>query len=123
MNEHLTDEQITESLLGAIGDAAGRQHLADCRECGEELARMRTGITGFADVVHDQAEQRQLRPVRVETAAMHSSRLVWAAALVLLAVALSLLRWTPAGPPEEAAAARQSDDTLLLEIQQDLNRD
>jgi anti-sigma factor RsiW len=126
MNTHLTDEQITRTLLSVESDAEVRQHLADCQKCGEEVERMRNAINGFRALVHEEAGQRQLRPVspaKTHAASQRSTRFVWTAAVVLLAVAVLLLRWTPVPQPPQSASSQPAEDTLLLEIQQDLNRE
>ncbi len=125
MTEHLTDEQMAEWLAGGSGDAAAQQHLAECRECSDEMSLMRSGVAGFAALVHEEAQRRPLRQVAVPAArtARHTPALVWAAALALLVVATWMFRWTPTAPQPSAIAQASGEDTLLLEIQEDLNRE
>lgn len=123
MMEHLTDEQMAEWLTGALSDSGAGQHLTDCRQCSHDVECMAGAITGFAAIMRDEAAQRQLQPLATLAPAMHGSRLVWAAALAMLAIAALMLRWTPPPERQQSAASHPSDDMLLLEIQQDLNRE
>ncbi len=125
MNEHLTVEQIAELLAMSADDAVARRHLANCRECDDELNGMKGAIGGFAALMQEEAGWRQLRPItlaKAERSGTHGPKLVWAFAVMLVAVAMVLLRWTPSSN-HQSLASQQSEDTLLLEIQEDLNRE
>ncbi|HET9219017.1 MAG TPA: hypothetical protein VFR18_18680 [Terriglobia bacterium] len=57
---HLSSEQVLEWTLGERCAEVGR-HLADCRECREELVGLQDGLRAFRQSAHDWADA----PVRV----------------------------------------------------------
>jgi predicted anti-sigma-YlaC factor YlaD len=131
MTSHLNDEQMTDWLLGTAGEDIV-QHLASCEGCRAEASGMQTAIAEYARSTRAQAEVRRLQPVaaasRLSAAQAANrrhwlpTRLSWVASFALLALAAILLMTAPS--PQMPTAARQdADDALLMEIQQQLERD
>lgn len=135
MNSHLTDEQMTECLLGEAPSEAA-QHIASCGECSSEIGELRRAVAAYASNTRDEAAHAGLPRVtfpRRHFVGAHG--LAWAAALALFAIATVLLALSPSRPSQAAmaensnpsgyadAATYDSDDALLLSIQRDLESD
>jgi hypothetical protein len=133
---HLSDEQWLD-LAGAAGDAASRQHLAECAACVGELAGLRGAIEQYQLAARKSADQPESFWLRQRTSAVSRAlgrravpRLAWmtAAAVVTLA-ALSLVRQEPPTKPAPTATAQtqqaqaESDSALLADVQRQVQRE
>jgi hypothetical protein len=133
---HLSDEQWLD-LAGAEGDAAARQHLAQCTDCAGELAGLRGAIEKFQLAARASADRPESHWLRQRTSVVSRAlgrravpRLAWmAAAAVVTLTALSLVRQQPPAQPVPAVAAQvqqtqaESDSALLADVQRQVRRD
>ena len=128
MNNHLSDDQFTDWVLGTRDESVLR-HLETCEACLAEAEELRRSIARFRDSVHviAQRDQRYWQNQQLKILGQVSARdwypLHWAWALamvVVLIVAIFLTRTpnTPQNYPSEDA-----DKALLQEVQGDLGRE
>lgn len=136
---HLNDEEWL-SLAEAGGDAAARQHLAECRECAAELERLRAVLAGYQRTAQEAADHpesfwlRQRARIISRTRGRRAApRLAWAVSVAALLLGAMLLgRQTPPAPAGGASAAVStrlaqtdplSDSALLIAVHQSVQRD
>jgi len=118
LDHHLTDEQFTELLLGAI-PASIQKHLTACSECCVEAERVCAAIGDFAEQSRLWAERRaSARPMQAPVRPSISSWLLrpqaWMAAAMTIALVAGIgmmLRRDHAQPVQQAAAALQPTAT------------
>ena len=126
MNNHLSEDQITEWLLGARDEDA-RRHLEACGACSLEVEELRRSISGFRDSVHAAAERDQsfwrnqqlAISDRVRAKGWYPLHWAWVAAMVMVLIAAVLLMRSP-NPPQNNAS-EDADKALLQEVQGDLS--
>jgi hypothetical protein len=144
---HLTDEQFTGLLLGAIPPAA-IGHLESCRQCAEEAQRVSGAIGSFAQQSRLWAEgrvaagpaQKQGRPASLAWLRTPIPPVAWVAAIFLLGAGLGLAHRArhrasspqivavvqpalagPAAPAAVAPATLKADNELLSAIDGELS--
>jgi len=127
MQEHLTDEQLTEQLVGSAS-ATLREHLAVCADCREEEQHLEGLLRHYRQAVHAAARrpeafwQWQRTAIAARRAWRPSSRrLAWgasAAAVVLAAILLTLHK-----PPTKPVAEFDPDQALLADVQRSVRRE
>jgi hypothetical protein len=137
MGEHLNENQWLEVASGE-GRGAAEEHLANCRECREELEQLRGSLEEYQRAAREMSERPEsfwLRQrSRIVTRAQGKRavpRLAWVtAAAVVLVAALALGRQTP--PPAVTAtqaqaqaqqAQAEADSALLVDVQRYVQRD
>jgi hypothetical protein len=127
MQEHLTDEQLTEQLAGGAGTAA-REHLAACPDCREEEQRLEGLLTDYGQAIHTAARrpeafwQWQRTAIATRRARRPGSRrLAWVAAAAAVVLAAILL--TAYTPPTKPVAESDPDQALLADVQRSVRRE
>ena len=55
MSAHLTEEELTDTLLG-ISSLTVNAHLLGCPACADELESVKRAIAGFRDAAHNWSE-------------------------------------------------------------------
>lgn len=146
MKGHLSNEELTEYLLGS-GQSATAEHIASCAECRGEAERVAKALNAFKTWAHEESSKQAAVNVWAVAPARQSrarrSVFAWSAtaAMTVFALALVLMLSHPhsgvpaQGNPGQLASAngqtpvtqvaepRQqiSDDQLLLEVQQALD--
>ena len=128
MNNHLTEDQITEWMLGTR-DALVSRHLETCDACSVEAKEWRGAISSFRDSIHataqrDQSFWRGLHlALREQVAARdwYPLHWAWAVAMVMVLIMAVFLTRTPNTP--QNYASEEADKALLQEVQGDLARE
>jgi predicted anti-sigma-YlaC factor YlaD len=131
MSGHLSDEQWAAAVLDEGGQVAAN-HLSECAACREEVRSFAEAMAGVRASIRKAAEQpesfwREQREGLTTRLADHASyqpwkRFVWVTAtvtLVLLATTLLSRNKVPSPPKSNA----ESDDALLLSVQQSIASD
>ncbi len=125
MKDHLSEQQLSEWILGEAGTEAG-QHLDACSTCRREAEQLKEALGAFREVIHTSAGTyrspwRAPAPTeRAGWAGFVTHRWAYAAALAtILLVSVALLRFEhrTARPAAEAAAENQ----ILMEVQNDVS--
>jgi hypothetical protein len=134
MTAHLTDQEISNWVLGTP-DAHTLAHLRVCTECCAELQQLRQTLGEYGDATRHAAIRDEIacgreRAVIIEK--LHQSAPLsfvhWgmAAVMVLLVVAVLLIFELPRNTqraiatPPNTVQQQDTDDELLVQIQQDL---
>ena len=96
MSAHLTNEEMTDRLLG-VPSMTVDAHLIECHECLAELDVMRASTGNFRDAAHSWSENavavsRNLVPVASRGRTWRSEWIVAAAFLLLMIVPVLYLR-------------------------------
>ena len=128
MNNHLTEDQITDWTLGTKDDFVSR-HLATCRACSVAVEELRSTISGFRDSIHATAQRdhsfwrEQQLAIREHISARdwYPLHWAWAAAMAMVLITAIFLTRTP-NPPQNKAT-EDADKALLQEVQADLARE
>ena len=128
MNNHLSEDQITEWVLGTRDDFVSR-HLETCNACSVEAEELRSTISCFRDSIHATAQRdnsfwrEQQLAIREHASARDWYPLHWAwvVAMVMVLIAAIFLTRTP-NPPQNKAR-EDADKALLQEVQGDLARE
>ena len=128
MNSHLNEEQFTEWLLGT-NERETAEHLAACDTCRAESESLRTAIAGYREAANQAAERdaafwaRQRHTIHSRN---RSQRFVpyirWAAAAVMVLVVLAAFVLTRSPQPAQRAKNDLSDDALLQQVENSLDR-
>jgi len=128
VSKHLSEDQITEWMLGASDDFVSR-HLAACYACSSTAEELRSAITGFRDSIHATAQrdlsfwrnQQLTIAQRASARGWYALHWAWVAAMVMVLIAALFLTRTP-NPPQNSAT-EDADNALLQEVQGDLARE
>ncbi len=137
---HLSDPQMTESLVGAPG-AKVLAHLAQCEACRTELRGLNSSLRQVSEWSRASANrstgfwygQRQSIADRLAAQPQHPRLVAWVGALTVLVAAAALLTQTPAGTSVQIQTSAQmrnearpmrwdQDDALMAEIDASLRR-
>jgi hypothetical protein len=92
MSAHLTNEELTDNLLG-VSSMTVNAHLLGCPACAEELDGMKTSITAFHDAAHAWNEDAlSSRSASIQPASLRHdlSKKIWASNWVLATAAVLL---------------------------------
>ena len=127
MNNHLSEDQITEWALGARDELVIR-HLETCKACSVEAEELLGALSGFRNSVRAVAEReesfwgRQQLAVRERISGRdwYPLHWAWAAAMVMVLIVAIFLTRTP--KPPQNYASEDADKALLQEVQGDLGR-
>jgi hypothetical protein len=128
MNSHLNEEQFAEWLL-ETNDRETAQHLAACSTCRAEGESLRNAIDGYRESACQTAERDEAFWAR-QRLAIHSrsksQRFVpyfrWAAATVMVLVVIAAFVLTRSPQPAQRAKNDLSDDALLQQVENSLDR-
>jgi negative regulator of sigma E activity len=128
VNNHLSEDQITEWMLGTRDDFVSR-HLATCHACSVAVEELRSTISCFRDSIHATAqrdnsfwrEQQLAIRERVSVRNWYPLHWAWVAAMAMVLIAAIFLTRT-ANPPQNKAT-EDADKALLQEVQGDLVRE
>ena len=128
MNNHLTEDQITEWMLGTRDDFVSR-HLETCHACSAAAEELRSTISCFRDSIHANAqrddsfwrEQQLAIRERVSAKGWYPLHWAWAAAMAMVLIAALFMTRTP-NPPQNKAR-EDADKALLQAVQGDLARE
>ena len=128
MNNHLSENQITEWVLGASDEHVLR-HLETCAECSREAEELRSALAGFRDAVHTEARrdasfwrnQQFAVSARLSNQDWYPLHWAWVAAMVAVLITAIFLTRTPSAPGNHPS--EDADNALLQAVQGDLNRD
>ena len=128
MNNHLTEDQITERMLGTRDDFVSR-HLETCDACSVAAEELRSAISCFRDSIHAHAQrddsfwrEQQLAISKHATARdWYSLHWAWAVAMAMVLIAAIFLTRT-SNPPQNKAR-EDADKALLQAVQGDLARE
>lgn len=128
MNDHLNDEQIAMAVVETGADL--NAHLHQCSECSARVEGLRASLTGFGAHMRQAGEQPNSYWWRQRSAAPAPafSLTRWAAAVaavvVTVAVSLPFIHNTAqTNAPAPVAIHQISDEALLSEVQNDVQRE
>jgi len=128
VNKHLSEDQITDWVLGNSDEFVFR-HLEACEVCSGEAEELLRMISGFRDSIHAAAQREQsfwrsqqlaLRE-RLSARDWYPLHWAWAAAMVMVLIMAIFLTRTPNAPQNYPSA--DADKALLQEVQGDLARE
>jgi hypothetical protein len=128
MNNHLTEDQITEWMLGTRADFVSR-HLGACPACSVAAEELRSTISSFRDSIRAAAQRddsywrKQQLTIREHASIRdwYPLHWAWAAAMVMVLIAAIFLART-LNPPQNKVR-EDADKALLQEVQGDLARE
>jgi len=132
MNGHLNDEQWAAAVLNQNDEAASK-HLAECATCREEVTSF-SAVAGAAQTqarkMVEQSEafwRRQREGINARVADRGFvepwKRWIWVTATLMLILLASTLLLRHSAPPAQTVAQTDSDDALLLSVQQSIQSD
>ncbi len=128
MQEHLSDEQLTERLLNAPGDPASQAHLTACPACREEEEGLRQLLAGYRQATNAMAERpasfwhgQQGGLAARWTGHSTGWRLAWAATVA--AVVLTAILMQEKTPPAKSFATTDPDHALLVDVERSVRRE
>ncbi len=127
MQEHLTDEQLAEHLVGSA-DTRTREHLAACPACRDEEEHLENLLAHYQKTIRAAADrseafwQRQRTAIAAQRIGRPGARrLSWAAAVAaIVLVAVLLIEKTP---PTKPIAQSDPDHVLLVDVQRSVRRE
>jgi anti-sigma factor RsiW len=128
MNNHLTEDQIAEWMLGAK-DAWVTRHLETCDACSAEAEGLRGTISSFRDSIHAAAQRdasywrKQQLAITERASARDWYPLHWAWAVAMVMVLITAIFLTRPPSPSQNNATEDADKVLLQEVQGDLARE
>jgi len=128
VNSHLSDDQITEWVLGT-NDEFVHRHLETCHVCSAEAEELRSAISSFHDAVHAAAErdesfwrnQQLAFRERVSAKDWYPMHWAWLVAMVMVLIMAIFLTRTPNAP--QNYSSEDADNALLKAVQGDLSRE
>ena len=128
MNSHLSEDQITEWVVGA-GDESILRHLESCQACSAEAEELRSTLSSFRDAIHATAQREQALwrnqhlafRERVSAREWYPLHWAWVVAMVVVLIMAIFLTRTPT--PPKNYATDDADNALLQAVQGDLSRD
>lgn len=125
MEDHLSDGQLFETLLGSASPRV-EAHVAACAECRGRLERLRSAVSALRRSAHAQAEKpepfwtRQRAAAAARASQSPARPMTWAAALAVAVLAALLLQ--EPRPVVQPAPATDPDQALLVSVESALNR-
>ena len=128
MTSHLSEDQITECVLGT-NDELVLRHLETCAACSREAEELRSTLAGFREAVRAAGrrdlsfwknQQLAVRE-RLSTQDWYPVHWAWVVAMVVVLITAMLLTRTPSVPNNYVSD--DADNALLQAVQGDLNRD
>ena len=128
MNNHLSEDQITEWMLGTRDDFVSR-HLATCHACSVAVEKLRSTISCFRDSIHAAAQRddsywrKQQHAIREHASARDWYPLHWAWVVAVAMVLITAIFLTRTPNPPQNKATEDADKVLLQEVQRDLARE
>jgi hypothetical protein len=128
VNNHLSEDQITESVLGT-NDELVLRHREACEACSVEAEELRSTVSNFRDSVHVAAQRdqsfwrNQELAIRERLSARDWYPLHWGWAVAMVMVLISAVFLTRPPNPPQNSASEDADKALLQEVQGDLGRE
>ena len=128
MNNHLTEDQITEWMLGTR-DALVSRHLETCDACSVEAEELRRTISCFRDSIHAAAQRddsywrKQQLAISEHASARDWYPLHWAWVVAMVMVLITAIFLTRTPRSAQNNATEDADKVLLQEVQGDLARE
>ena len=128
MNNHLTEDQITEWMLGTR-DALVSRHLETCDACSVEAEELRRTISSFRDSIRATAQRdnsfwrEQQLAISEHASARDWYPLHWAWAVAMLMVLITAIFLTRTPKSFQNDTTGDADRVLLQEVQGDLARE
>ena len=125
MEDHLSDGQLFESLLGGAGPRV-EAHIATCPECCERLERLRSAVSALRRSAQAEAEKPDAfwTRQRAAAAARSSQHLVrpmaWVAAIAAAVLAAMLIQ--EPRPVVPTTPTPDPDQALLVSVERAVNR-
>jgi hypothetical protein len=128
VNNHLSEDQITEWALGTCDEFVLR-HLQTCRGCSLEAEELRSALSGFRDALQAAAQRDQsfwknqqvAFRERVSTKDWYPMHWAWLVAMVMVLITAIFLTRTPNTPRNYPSD--DADSALLNAVQGDLSRE
>jgi len=128
VNNHLSEDQITEWMLGTRDDFVNR-HLEICRACSVAAEELQSAISCFRDSIHATAQRdnsfwrEQQLAIREHASARDWYPLHWAWVVAMVMVLITAIFLTRPPNPPQNKATEDADKVLLQEVQGDLARE
>jgi len=112
MSKHLTENQLSMCILGK-STPDERQHLQECRQCKEELARFHQPISAFESAMKDWSLRQDVPRIDATVLARTASLRGWgwAAAGIAVVLAASIPIYKTG---TEARRSSMADDAAIL---------
>jgi len=128
VNNHLSEDQITEWALGTCDEFVLR-HLQMCRGCSLQAEELRSALSGFRDALQAAAQRDQSfwknQQVAfrewVSTKDWYPMHWAWLVAMVMVLITAIFLTRTPNTPRNYPSD--DADSALLNAVQGDLSRE
>ena len=128
MNTHLNDEQIAMAVIES--NAGHDDHLRDCPQCSAKAESLKATLAGFGAHMREAGERPNAYWWRQRSAApapfFSFTRWAAVAAAIIVTVAISLPfihKTTQIQHPAPVAIHQISDEALLSEVQNDVQRE
>jgi hypothetical protein len=128
VNNHLSEDQIAEWVLGTCDDSVLR-HLETCRGCSVEAEELRSALSGFRDALQATAQRDQsfwrnqqvAFRERAYARDWYPVHWAWLVAMVMVLITALFLTRTPNTPRNYPSD--DADNALLNAVQGDLSRE
>jgi hypothetical protein len=128
VNNHLSEDQITDWMLGARDNFVSR-HLETCHACFVAAEELRSTISCFRDSIHATAQRdnsfwrEQQLAISEHASARDWYPLHWAWVVAMAMVLITAIFLTRPPNPPQNKATEDADKVLLQEVQRDLGRE
>ena len=128
MNNHLSEDQITDWMLGARDNFVSR-HLETCHACFVAAEELRSTISCFRDSIHATAQRdnsfwrEQQLAISEHASARDWYPIHWAWVVAMAMVLITAIFLTRPPNPPQNKATEDADKVLLQEVQRDLGRE
>ena len=127
MNNHLSEDQITEWVLGTNEEVILR-HIEICPVCSAEAEELRLSLSSFRHAIHATAERDQsfwrsqqlAFRERVSAREWYPLHWAWVVVMVVILITAIFLTRTPNAPRNYPSD--DADNALLQAVQGDLGR-
>jgi hypothetical protein len=128
VNNHLSEDQITDWMLGARDNFVSR-HLETCHACFVAAEELRSTISCFRDSIHATAQRdnsfwrEQQLAISEHASARDWYPIHWAWVVAMAMVLITAIFLTRPPNPPQNKATEDADKVLLQEVQRDLGRE
>ena len=113
MNNHLSEDQIANYILGRVASAE-RRHVEECAECETEIQYFANAIASFRSAVGDRVDAHAPRPMRDKIAVTPSRVLAFAVSVTVMVMTLTFIGQVrqPVQTMEPATTRMEPDDLM-----------